>query len=138
MSNSAKKIRVQDVVPRILADYLTVHLAMLLAFGISAIYQSQGQISSPSEAVSIAFRHYYFSWFIALSPLFPACFFLNGLYTHVRFLHEWAKLKRFTFAVLTSLTLFITANFFLLPEAPMSLHRRNPHREFHRSARSVH
>src|SRR5215469_10299166 len=115
MSNSVKKIRMQDVMPRILTDYLAVHVAMLLAFGISAVYQSQGQTSSPTENLSIAFRHYYFSWFIALSPLFPICFFLNGLYTHVRYLPEWAKLKRFIFAVLASLALFITANFFLVP-----------------------
>ena len=115
MNTPTKKIRIQDIVPRILADYLTVHLAMLLAFGISAVYQAQGQVSSPTESVSVAFRHYYFFWFILLSPLFPAIFFLNGLYTHVRYLPEWAKFKRFVFAVLMALTVFITANFFLLP-----------------------
>jgi nucleoside-diphosphate-sugar epimerase len=115
MTTPIKKVRIKDIVPRILVDYLTVHLAMLLAFGISAIYQTQGQASSPSESVSFAFRQYYFSWFIALSPLFPAIFFLNGLYTHVRSLPEWVKLKRFIFAVLMSLTVFITANFLLLP-----------------------
>jgi nucleoside-diphosphate-sugar epimerase len=115
MNTSAKKINTKDVVPRILVDYLTIHLAMLVAFGISALYQSQGQGSLPAESVSVAFRHYYFSWFIWLSPLFPASFYLNGLYTYVRYLPEWPKLKRFIFAVLVSLAVFITANFFLLP-----------------------
>jgi nucleoside-diphosphate-sugar epimerase len=115
MNTPTKKIRIRDIVPRILVDYWTVHVAMLLAFGISAMYQTQGQVSSPTESVSLAFRHYYFSWFIALSPMFPAIFFLNGLYTHVRYLPEWQKFKRFTFAVLVSLTVFINANFFLLP-----------------------
>jgi nucleoside-diphosphate-sugar epimerase len=115
MSNSAKNVRLQDIVPRILADYLTVHVAMLLAFGISAVYQGGGPGTSPADNILLAFRHYYFSWFIALSPLFPASFFLNGLYTHVRYLPEWPKLKRFIFAVLTSLAIFITANFFLVP-----------------------
>jgi len=115
MKTSAQKLNTKDIVPRILVDYLTVHMAMLLAFGISAMYQTQGQGSSPTEGISLAFRHYYFSWFIWLSPLFPASFFLNGLYTHVRSLPEWPKLKRFVFAVLTSLAIFVTANFFLLP-----------------------
>jgi nucleoside-diphosphate-sugar epimerase len=114
MNKPTKRIKVQDVVPRILADYLTVHIAMLLAFGISAVYQAQGQVPLSTERFSVAFRHYYFSWFIVLSPLFPAIFFLSGLYTYVRYLPEWAKLKRFVFAVLVSLTVFITANFFLL------------------------
>jgi len=115
MNSVTRKIRLQDVLPRILADYLTVHLAMLLAFGISAVYQGMGSGSSPTDNILLAFRHYYFSWFIALSPLFPASFFLNGIYTDVRYLPEWPKLKRFIFAVFGSLAIFITANFFFVP-----------------------
>jgi nucleoside-diphosphate-sugar epimerase len=115
MKSPPKKNRIQDIAPRILADFLIVHLAMLLAFAVSAVYQAQEGIFSPLENVPGAFRHYYFSWFIALSPLFPIIFFLHGLYTHVRYYPEWAKLKRFVLAVLISLAVFISANFLLLP-----------------------
>jgi nucleoside-diphosphate-sugar epimerase len=114
MRSGRKKISLKDIAPRILADYLIVHIAMLMAFAISAIYQTQGELFSSSESVTIAFRHYYFSSFIFLSPLFPIIFFLTGLYTHVRYYPEWEKLQRFVLAVLLSVAVFISANFFLL------------------------
>src|SRR5271168_4460456 len=115
MKSTSKKIRFWDVAPRIIADYGIIHVAMLLAFGISAAYQMQGEAPFSSGEVASAFRQYYFSWFIFLSPLFPIIFFLNGLYTHVRYYQEWAKFKRFVLAVLLSLAVFISANFLLLP-----------------------
>jgi nucleoside-diphosphate-sugar epimerase len=116
-----KKIQFWDVAPRIAADYGVVHIAMLLAFAISAAYQSPGSLGVPaSEGVASAFRQYYFSWFVLLSPIFPVVFFLNGLYTHVRFYPDWSKLKHFILAVLLSSAVFISANFLLLaPRNPV-------------------
>jgi len=116
MKNASMKIKFWDAAPRMLADYGTIHLAMLLAFAISAGYQAQGEFSYPaSRDVAGAFRQYYFSWFTILSPLFPIIFYLNGLYTHVRYYSEWAKLQRFVVAVFLSLAVFISANALLLP-----------------------
>lgn len=114
MKSGSKKIDFWDVAPRIIADFGVVHVAMLLAFGISTAYQMQGESYSSYSEIASAFRRYYFSWFIALSPLFPITFFLSGLYTHVRYYPEWLKLKRFVLAVLLSITVFISANFFFV------------------------
>jgi len=115
MKSTSKNVHFWDVAPRILSDFGVIHVAMLLAFGISTAYQMQGEAYSSYAEMAGAFRRYYFSWFILLSPLFPVIFFLNGLYTHVRYYPDWAKLKRFVLAVLLSLVVFISANFFLLP-----------------------
>jgi len=115
MRSAARKVGIKDVLPRILADYATIHCAMLLAFSLSAVYQNRGDILSFPQDTTGAFRQYYFSWFLALSPLFPAIFYLNGIYTHVRFYPEWKKLNRVILTVLMSTAAFITANFFLLP-----------------------
>jgi nucleoside-diphosphate-sugar epimerase len=107
------KIQFWDVAPRMFADYAIIHIAMLVAFGISTVYQAQG--ATPSGEVAGAFRSYYSSWFIILSPVFPIVFFLNGLYTHVRHYADWTKLKRFILAVVMALAFFVTANSLLLP-----------------------
>jgi nucleoside-diphosphate-sugar epimerase len=115
MSSATRKLKFRDIAPRTLADYAIIHCAMLLAFSISAVYQTRGAFLVSPEDVVGPFRHYYFSGFLALSPLFPIIFYLNGIYTHVRFYTWWKKLNRVVLAVLTSLAAFITANFFLLP-----------------------
>lgn len=115
MRKPQNRIHFWDVAPRILADFFVIHIAMLLAFGISAAYQTQGESPSPHAEISAAFRSYYFTWFIMLSPLFPIIFYVNGIYTYVRYYPDWAKLRRFVLAVLASVVVFISANFFLLP-----------------------
>src|SRR5262249_33630709 len=110
-----RRIKFWDVSPRILADYGIIHVAMLSAFGLSTVYQTQGLANFSSGEVANAFRQYYSSWFIILSPLFPIIFFLNGLYTHARYYPSWPKLRRFVRAVLLSLAVFISANYLLLP-----------------------
>jgi nucleoside-diphosphate-sugar epimerase len=112
MKPKANKIKFWDVAPRMLADYAVIHIAMLLAFGISTVYQMQG--GATLAEVASAFRSYYSSWFIVLSPVFPIVFFLSGMYTHVRHYPEWTKFKRFSLAVLMALAFFVTANFFLM------------------------
>ena len=115
MKSSSKKIKFWDVAPRILADFCVVHMAMLLAFAVSIAYQRQGESAAAHAEMERAFRHYYISWFILISPLFPVIFYLNGIYTHVRYYPDWTKLKRFVLSVLLSSVVFISVNFFLFP-----------------------
>src|SRR5262249_19751875 len=115
MKTETRQIKFWDVAPRIVTDYGIIHVAMLSAFGLSTVYQMQGFVNFSSGEVANAFRQYYSSWFILLSPLFPIIFFLNGLYTHARYYPKWKKLKRFVRAVLLSLAVFISANYLLLP-----------------------
>ena len=107
-------IRWREVGPRILVDFVIIHSAMLIALAVSLSYQTRtDEWLSASNLVS-AFRHYYLSRFLLLSPLFPMVFFVNGLYTHVRSYPTIAKLERFTVVVLLSLSVFITANYLVV------------------------
>src|SRR5258706_9015899 len=110
-----KTIKWRDVVPRIVADFIIIHCAMLIAFAVSMAYQTRAGEWLSASSLASAFRSYYFSRFLILSTLFPAVFFLNGLYTHVRSYPTTAKLERFTVVVLLSLTVFITVNYLVIP-----------------------
>jgi len=107
----------RDITPRVITDFLIVHCAMLVAFAISVSYQTHGQSWSSADDLADAFRRYYFSRFLILSPLFPLVFYLNGFYTCVRPLPAKAKLKKFTIVVMLALAVFITANFLVVQQA---------------------
>jgi nucleoside-diphosphate-sugar epimerase len=104
----------RHVVPRIFADFVIIHCAMLIAFAVSMAYQTRADQWTSASSLANAFRHYYFSRFLILSALFPVVFFLNGLYTHVRSYSTMAKLQRFTVVVLLSLTVFIAVNYLVI------------------------
>jgi nucleoside-diphosphate-sugar epimerase len=98
-----------------LADFAVIHCAIWLAFAMSAVYQAGGQGLAASQDVLSAFRQYYFSRFLLLSPLFPVVFYLNGIYTYVRAYPDWVKFRRFVVVVLLSLAVFISADVLLAP-----------------------
>jgi len=112
-----RAIKWREVVPRIVADFAIIHCAMLIAFAISMAYQTRVDEWWNTSNLANAFRYYYFSRFLFLSPLFPAVFFLNGLYTHVRSYETTAKLKRFTGVVLLSLSVFVAVNYLVIQHA---------------------
>lgn len=65
---------------RVLADLTSIHVCMIAALAIGVFHPgllTVGMQLQPEEAV-----HYYISFFIFLSLLFPAVFLLTGLYTH--------------------------------------------------------
>jgi len=110
-------IKWREVVPRMVADFAIIHCAMLIAFAISIAYQTRGDEWWHAANLANAFRHYYLSRFLILSPLFPTVFFLNGLYTHARSYETAAKLKRFTGVILLALSVFIAVNFLVIQHA---------------------
>lgn len=115
MKTDQANFRFWDVVPRMLADFAVIHCSILLAFAVSAVYQTRGESPAASQDVLGSFRHYYLTRFLFLSLVFPAVFYLNGIYTYVRSYPDWAKLKRFVVVVLSALTVFVSANFLLVP-----------------------
>jgi len=114
MRTTFQSIKWRNVAPRIVADFAVIHCAMLVAFGISMAYQTRADDLSSVSNLANTFRHYYLSQFLFLSLLFPAAFFANGLYTHVRYYPTKAKLERFTLVVFLSLTVFLTANYLVI------------------------
>jgi nucleoside-diphosphate-sugar epimerase len=117
MHIALRAIKWWEVVPRMIADFAIIHCAMLIAFAISMAYPTHGDEWWNASNLASASRHYYFSRFLFLSLLFPAVFFLSGLYTHVRSYPTTTKLERFTAVVLLSLTVFIAVNYLLIQHA---------------------
>jgi nucleoside-diphosphate-sugar epimerase len=104
----------QEVVPRIVADFVIIHSALLIAFGVSMAYQTRADEWLNISHLANAFRRYYFFRFMILSGLFPAAFFVSGLYTYVRSYATKAKLERVTVVVLLSLTVFLAVNYLVV------------------------
>jgi len=73
-----------DVVPRMAADYVAVHLSMIVALSISVIYQTAVGNGAEAHALTAGFLHYYTTSFLLLSPIFPLVFLFGGFYTNSR------------------------------------------------------
>jgi nucleoside-diphosphate-sugar epimerase len=117
MTDQRKTANWQGIAPRVVTDFLIIHCAMLVAFAISVSYQTHGQAWPSADDLADAFRRYYLSWFLILSPVFPLVFYMNGFYTYVRPLAAKEKLKKFTLVVMLSLAVFISANFLVVQQA---------------------
>jgi nucleoside-diphosphate-sugar epimerase len=115
MFPNMKRLSVAEAAPRVLADLVTVHAAMVGAMVLSAAYQAITGEVSESHRLAEEFQLYYlkFTWFLA--PLFPAVFAAFGFYTHSR-----AYVGRFKQIVIAqgvgiACAIFIAANVFLFP-----------------------
>ena len=74
----------REAAPRILADFIIVHLSMIAALGASVVYRTALGNGGGAAALTAGFAHYYTAFFGVLSPVFPVVFTLNGFYTHTR------------------------------------------------------
>lgn len=78
------RLKWQEAVPRIFVDFIIVHLSMIMALGVSVVYQTGLGNSGGAAALTTGFVHYYTAFFWLLSPIFSIVFLLNGFYTHTR------------------------------------------------------
>lgn len=74
----------QEAVPRVIADFLVIHVSMICALTVSVIYQAATDTPGGAHRLIVDFEHYYARFFWLLSPIFPVTFALLGFYTHTR------------------------------------------------------
>jgi nucleoside-diphosphate-sugar epimerase len=107
------KLKWHEALPRIVADFIIVHLSMIGALGGSVMYQTALGNGAGAEVLTISFMHHYTAFFWLLSPIFPVVFMLNGFYTHTRAYvgrHKaWVVLRGVVLAIMA----FFGANFLL-------------------------
>lgn len=103
----------QQVVPRMIADFLIVHLGMIMAMTISVVYQTAVGDAGLARDIMSGFLDYYTGFFWLLSPIFPAVFFLNGFYTHSRGYTGRYKALVILRGVAIALAVFFAANHLL-------------------------
>src|SRR5580704_15148003 len=75
----SEDFKLSHVAVRVLADLTSIHVCMIVALAISVFHPSlvTARIQLPPEEAV----HYYISFFVFLSLVFPAVFLLTGLYT---------------------------------------------------------
>lgn len=113
MLKALRNLKAKEALPRAAADFLTVHVSMLLALAVSALYRTALGYGGEAQQLIAGFRHYYVTFFWVLSPIFPVVFLLHGFYTSTRAYagrqKAWVILRGVTLAVM----LFFAADFML-------------------------
>ena len=84
MLHRIKDFRWREGLPRIAADFVIVHLSMIVALAISVVYQTANGNPGGARELTLDFERYYRVFFWVLSPVFPIVFLLNGFYAHTR------------------------------------------------------
>lgn len=79
-----RSLSLQEAVPRVIADFLMVHLSMIGALAVSVIYQAATGSAGEAHQLIVSFERYYARFFWALSPIFPVTFAFHGFYTQTR------------------------------------------------------
>ncbi len=104
----------QEAVPRMMADFMVIHVSMVGALAMSVIYQETIGASNGGPHLIVDFERYYARFFWLLSPIFPITFAAHGFYTHTRSYSgkrkNWAIMQGVGIAAL----LFLGANSLIL------------------------
>src|ERR1700730_5987380 len=120
MTKSLQNVKWRDAVPRIIADFVIVHLSMIAALAVSVIYQIARGHGPEAQQITANFSYYYTAFFWLLSPIFPVVFLFNGFYTHSRaYAGKYKALVMFR-GVATATMLFLAANFLLFGSEKIS------------------
>jgi nucleoside-diphosphate-sugar epimerase len=100
----------QEAVPRVIADFLVIHISMIGALAVSVIYQMATDTPGGAQRLIADFEHYYARFFWLLSPIFPATFAVLGFYTHTRSYSGKRKNRAIIQGVGLGALLFLGAN----------------------------
>jgi nucleoside-diphosphate-sugar epimerase len=115
MKDKALVSRFFDITVRVLADFVTVHVAMLFALFCVAPVLKGTPIESISAYIT-ALRSYYLGIFLPLSVMFPCACAIAGLYTHAwRATAMSLKLERAAITAALSVFGLMTISFLLYP-----------------------
>jgi len=113
MLTSLRNLKWKEAIPRIVADFLTVHASMLMALAVSVTYRTALGNGVAAAQLMRGFRHYYLAFFGVLSPVFPVVFFFLGFYSHTRAYAGKQKVWIILRGVVLAVTLFFAADFLL-------------------------
>jgi nucleoside-diphosphate-sugar epimerase len=76
------RLQWHQAIVRVVADFMVIHLSMIVALAISVVYQvATGSMSQAHELIT-DFEQYYIRFFWVLSPIFLLSFALHGFYSH--------------------------------------------------------
>jgi nucleoside-diphosphate-sugar epimerase len=110
-----KLVMLKEAIPRIIADYILVHLCMIAASAASVIYQLEKGDATPVVQLADRLAHFYVIPFVTLSCVFPLVFLAHGFYTRSR--PYLARHKRMVLiqGSLTAVFAFFALNYLIFP-----------------------
>jgi nucleoside-diphosphate-sugar epimerase len=113
MRRLVRNFKAAQALPRMMADFINVHLCMMGALATPVVYLALRNDNDGAATRLAGATTYYISSFLLLSLLFPLVFLLNGFYTHSR--GYAGRYKKFVIlrGVCLSVLLFLAANFIL-------------------------
>lgn len=98
------KLNWREALPRMVADFIIIHVSMIAALAISLVYRAGLGNQKAVNDLTTNFAHYYLVFFWLLSPIFLLVFLINGFYTHTRGYvgryKTWAILRGVMMAIL--------------------------------------
>src|SRR5260370_9945137 len=115
MLRPVRNFKLAQALPRMLADFINVHLCMMGALATPVFYLALRDENDKATTRLTEAMAYYSSSFLLISLLFPLVFLLNGFYTHSRGYVRRYKNLVILRGVGISILLFLAANFMLLP-----------------------
>jgi nucleoside-diphosphate-sugar epimerase len=114
MWRAVHNLKLSQALPRMAADFISVHTCMAGALATPILYlalRGQPQQVAIRSALAVS---YYTSSFVLLSLLFPLVFLLNGFYTHSRGYAGRYKKRVILRGVGLSILIFLATNFIFL------------------------
>jgi nucleoside-diphosphate-sugar epimerase len=111
MPQTLRNFKPSQALPRMLADFLMIHLFMLSGLILPVFYLLLRGETASAELRFAEARNLYISSFLILSALFPAVFLLNGFYTRSRSYMSRYKAVVVLKGVGTSILVFLVCNF---------------------------
>lgn len=120
MIPNIRRLSLAEAIPRVLADLITVHAAMIGALVVSALYQAINGDGAEAAQLARDFQLYYvkFLWFLA--PLFAATFAAFGFYTHSRAYNGRFESIVICEGVGVAIAIFLAVSFLVFPHEPVA------------------
>jgi len=116
MLRSIRNFKVSQALPRMLADFLLIHVAMLASIEMAILYHSTLGEAGLVPTLLGRFTGYYAGFFWPLSALFPLIFLLNGFYTVTRTYNRRSKALFVLRGGAVGVLVFLAANYLLFRE----------------------
>ncbi len=91
MIRTLRSFKPSEALPRMIADFVLVHVCMLASIEFAVFYHSALGDAAAAAGLLSKFTGYYATFFWPLSALFPAIFLANGFYTITRHYSDRAK-----------------------------------------------
>jgi nucleoside-diphosphate-sugar epimerase len=113
MLRTLRSFKPAEALPRMIADFVLVHVCMLASIELAVLYHSRFGDGASAAEILAKLTGYYVAFFWPLSALFPAIFLAGGFYTLTRHYSDRAKAIVLLRGSAVAALVFLAANYLL-------------------------